>query len=186
MAVIGLLVPGDVNLGTSIVASLAGVPVTLTLLTALAPPGQAGAIAFLLATLYSCLARGIWQGSTMALGLSLVLLLSDLGGGVLAAFGASGEVPPGLVVVLAAVFFGPRLGLIYLISTCLNQKRDDLTALRIGALAQGLVGFLVDPIGWLFYRAERSAAQGQGAPRNQVDPIAEQAPGRTGEESGFD
>lgn len=188
-AVVGLLVPGGMNFGAaSSMALLASAPVTLAFLGAFVPPGQAVAIAFLLAALYGWLARGIWRGSTMALGISLVLLLSDLGGGVLAAFGAGGEVPPGLVALLAAVFFGPRLGLIYLISQCLRQKRGDPAALRIGALAQGLVVFLVDPIGWLFYRANRSApaAQVQAAQRNQVVPIAKQPSGRPDKESEFD
>ncbi|MBE9140427.1 hypothetical protein IQ254_25040 [Nodosilinea sp. LEGE 07088] len=153
IVVVGLLVPGGVNFGAaSGVALLAGVPVTLTFLGALTSPGQAVAIALLLATLYGLLARGIWQGSTIALGLSLVLLLGDLGWGVLTALGVSGEVPPGLVVLLAAVFFGPRLGLMWLLGQCLSQKRNQPTALKIGALARGLSEFLVDPVGWVLYR----------------------------------
>ncbi|WP_008318287.1 hypothetical protein [Leptolyngbya sp. PCC 6406] len=168
MAVIGLLVPGGIHSGAGgIMALLAGVPVILTFLGALTSPGQAAAIALVLSSLYGLLARGIWQSSTIALGLSLVLLLIDLGWGVLTVLGVRGEVPPGLVVLLAAVFFGPRLGLICLIGECLSRKKDDPTALKIGALAQGLVGFLVDPIGWLLYRVDRSApaAQAQASKR---------------------
>ncbi|PSN13778.1 hypothetical protein C7293_14470 [filamentous cyanobacterium CCT1] len=170
VAGVGLLVPWGVNVSAaSGVALLGGAPVILFFLGALTPPGQAVAIALLLAALYGWLARGIWRGSTTALGLSLVLLLCDLGWGVLAAFGASGEVPPGLVVLLAIAFFGPRLGLMLLIAQCLRQKRDDPTALRIGALAQGLAGFLVDPIGWLVYRCTQPSRpdQNRNSPRRR-------------------
>lgn len=189
IVVVGLLVPEGVKLGAaSSVALLAGVPIILAFLAVPVSPGQAVAIALLLAALYGWLARGIWQGSTMALELSLVLLLGDLGGGVLAALGTGGETPAGLVILVAAVFFGPRLGLIYLISHCLSQKRDDPIALKIGALVQGLVWFLIDPIGWLFYLADRStpAAHGRAAQQKRVHPSSTQTSGKTDEESGFD
>ncbi|WP_035992960.1 hypothetical protein [Leptolyngbya sp. KIOST-1] len=152
-ALVGLLELGEVNLGTaSGVAPLVGVPTTLAFLTVLAQPGAAVAIALCLAALYSWLARGVWQNSTVALGLSLVLLLGDLGGGALAALEVSGEMPPALVVLLAALFLAPRLGLMYLLGQCLRQQKGDPIAVKIGALTQGLVRFLVDPIGWIIHR----------------------------------
>lgn len=170
------------------VALLAGAPVVLFSLWALTPPGQAIAIALLLAALYGWLARGIRQGSTVALGLGLVLLLIDLVGGVLAALGTSGETPAGLVIGVATVFFGPRLGLIYLIGQCLSQKKDNPIALKSGVLARELVWFLIDPIGWFLYLTDRSAPaiQGRADHRNRVAPNPKQLPEQADEKSGLD
>ncbi|HSM80763.1 MAG TPA: hypothetical protein VLS96_03705 [Nodosilinea sp.] len=178
---VGLLVAKGMSFGVAgSGALLAGAPAALAGLGAITPPEQGAVIALFIAALYGLLARGIWRGSTMALGLSLLLLLGDLGWGLLVGLGVSGEVPPGLVVLLAAVFFGPRLGLIYLLSQCLSRQRDNPTALKIGALAQGLAEVLVDPIGWLFYRAGRStlSSRGQAAPPEGADPGAQQTPSR--------